>query len=306
MSIETPLSMVGINANMVFLEEETLSQAPASVTLSNVPLYNTNRVAKSWEHDIRYILGSADYFDVVKLRKQNTFTINYDLAETNFIQYGIAPPAGTGTIAKTLTFILPMTFNGVQKYRVFDGCLTNTCNLEFRDYYTIEQGFIARNISKPMTEDDLKLHLGLTTTADLNFPAAPTDKFWSNLEPNPTTSTPLSIDGTPVRTTGMSINVERNAMPATSTAEESYFHIEAGYRGISGTVDFYHLNDDVETLVDDWQDSTITYTLNDSPSRTCTLTGVKFTAVNFDLANESRYVMLSVPFQCSTISVNTS
>lgn len=300
---EIPLSMVKINDNMVYTEEDNLSVAHTPISLTNVPTYRTNRFTKSWEHDIRYVLGQADYYDVVKMRKQASFTIAYDLAETTFIQYGIAPPAGTGTIAKTLTFILPMEINGVQKYRVFDGCITNTVNLEFRDFYNIEHSFTARQISKPLSIDELKLKLGLTTTASLSFPSANTDPFWSNLEPNPTTQKPLSINGTDYRTTGITISVERNPMPAHATANDNYWYIESGYRGISGTVELYHIDDSAEDILDNWTTINIVYTVNDSPSVTCTLTGVKFHTLNEDLASESRYAMQSLPFTAKSISM---
>lgn len=304
MSSEIPLSMVKINQAMVATEEDNLSVAADPLVLFNVPKYRTNRFTKSWEHDIRYVLGQADYYDVVRMRRQNNFTIAYDLAETTFIQYGIAPPAGTGTIAKTLTFILPMEINGIQKYRVFDGCITNTVNLEFRDFYNVEHSWTARNITKPLSEDELKLHLGLTTTADLNFPAEGNDPFWSNLEPIETTQKPLSINGTDYRTTGITISVERNPPPAHATSNDNYWHIESGYRGISGTVELYHIDDAIEDLLDDWTTINMVYTMNDSPSVSCTLTGVKFHTINEDLAaGESRYVMQSIPFTAKTIDM---
>ncbi len=304
---EIPLSMVKINQNMVYTEEDNLSVAATPLSLSNVPLYTTNRFTKSWEHDIRYVLGQADYFDVVRMRRQNNFTISYDLAETAFIQYGIAPPAGTGTIAKTMTFVLPMVFNGIQKYRVFDGCITNSVNIELRDYYSIEHAWTARNISKPLNEDELKLQLGLTTSDEITFPAAPTDPFWSNLEPNPTTNKPLSINGADYHTTGVTVAVERNPPPAHAQANDNYWYIESGYRGISGTLELYHIDDYIEDLMDNWTTVNLVYTLNDSPSRTCTLTGVKLHTINEDLtAGESRYVMQNVPFTAQTIEINTS
>lgn len=301
---EIPLSMTKINQAMSFTEEGNLSVAALPLSLTAVPQVQTNRYTKAWEHDIRYVLGQADYFDVIKLRRQNQFTISYDLAETTFIQYGIAPPAGTGTIAKTLTFILPMEINGVQKYRVFDGCMTNTVNMEFRDTYRIEHAWTARNISKPLTSDQLKLQLGLTTTDSITFPSAPTDPFWSNLEPMETTTKPLSINGTDYRTTGITIAVERNPIPANATANENYWFIEAGYRGISGTIELYEIDDAAEILHDDWTTTTLVYTMNDSPSVSCTLTGVKLHTMNSDLsAGENRFVMDSIPFTAKSISV---
>ncbi|MDR4491389.1 MAG: phage tail tube protein [Candidatus Nitrosocosmicus sp.] len=299
--------MTSITGNMVFTEESTLSVPELPLTLSNVPRYTTNRLTKSWEHDIRYVLGQSDYFDIVRMRKQNTFTLSYDLAETSFIQYAIAPPAGTGTIAKSRTFILPITVNGVQKYRVFDGVKTNTCNLEFRDYYSIEESLIARNISKPLTEDELKLQLGLTTTADITFPSPPSDLFWSNLEPEETTQKPLSINGTDYRTTGMTIQVERNTTPAHATANSSFWHLEAMYRGISGTLEMYYIDDTLEDLMENWTTVNIVYTLNDSPSRTCTLTGCKLHNIGTDLsAGDNRYQMQNINFSASSITINTS
>lgn len=307
---EIPLSMVKINDNMVYTEETNLSVAETPISLSNVPVVQTNRFTKAWEHDIRYVLGQADYFDVVRMRRQNSFTLAYSLAETGFIQYGIAPPAAAKTIAKTLTFILPMVINGVQKYRVFDGCITNTVSMEFRDYYNIEHSFIARQISKPLTLDELKLKLGLTTTDALTFPADPTDPFWSNLEPNPATQKPLTINGNDYRTTGMTVQVERNPPPAHATANDNFWHIESGYRGISGTIELYNITDAIETLLDEWTTINMVYQMNDDVNGSpvnLTLTGVKFHTLNEDLAaGESRYAMQSFPFTAKTISITDS
>lgn len=296
--------MVKINDNMVYTEEDNLSVAATPITLTNVPMVQTNRFTKAWEHDIRYVLGQADYFDVVRMRRQNTFTLAYDLAESTFIQYGIAPPAAGGTIAKTMTFILPMVINGIQKYRVFDGCITNTVNMEFRDYYSIEHSFIARQISKPLTLDQLKLQLGLTTTHTLTFPADPTAPFWSNLEPNPTTQKALTINGTDYRTTGITVSVERNSTPAHATANDNFWHIESGYRGVSGTIELYNIGDAIETLLDNWTTVNMVYHVNDSPTVDLTMTGVKFHTLNEDLAaGESRYAMQSFPFTAKTIAM---
>lgn len=301
---EIPLNMTKINQIMSFTPESDLSTAALPLTLSAVPHINTNRFTKSWEHDIRYVLGQADYYDVVRMRRQNSFTIAYSLAETTFLQYGIAPPAGAGTIAETLTFILPMEINGIQKYRVFDGCITNTVNLEFRDYYDIEHSWTARNITKPLTLDQLKLHLGLTTTDSITFPNAPTDPFWSNLEPNPTTQKPLTINGTDYRTTGLTVSVERNPPPAHATANDNYWYIESGYRAISGTVELFNIGDAIETLLDEWTTINMVYAMEDTNPVNMTLTGVKFHTLNEDLAaGESRYVMQNIPFTAKTIAI---
>ena len=59
------------------------------------------------------MLGKTDRHTVLKLKKENNFNISYDIYDTTFLQYGTELPGGTGTIEKTLCFILPIELNGI-------------------------------------------------------------------------------------------------------------------------------------------------------------------------------------------------
>lgn len=293
-----PTHQVDVIDNMVYFEETTTGANPTGApTLKPVPLVSSMNKTESWRNDVRFVLGKIDRHAVLKSKKENNFSVTYDLYDTVFFRYGTELPGGTGTIEKTLCFILPIKLNGQTYYKRFRGCITDTVNLSIEEYYTVDHSWIAQNVSTYMTLDELKLDLGLTTTTVLTFPAFPTAIAWTNLQPSATTQKPLTINGTATYMVSLNLSIERGPTPAEATANETFFFIKSGYRKITGSTTLYLTSQTIDTLFRAFTQFLLTYKLSDNVggNQTCdlSLTNTVITSMSDGLsAGENSYVML--------------
>src|SRR4028118_97118 len=108
MSTVIPTHQVDVTDTMVYFEEPTPGANPGTITLIPVPLISSMNKTESWRNDVRYVLGKVDRHAVLKSKKENNFSITYDLYNTTMFRYGTELAGVTGTIEKTLTFILPI------------------------------------------------------------------------------------------------------------------------------------------------------------------------------------------------------
>lgn len=301
----TPTHNIDINSAISFFEEPTVGgNTVGTPTLTAVPVLDSFNETKSWENDAGYVFGQPDIYDIVQSKRQNTVELTYRLIATDFMRRGTELGAGTGTIDKTISIIQPIKLNGAQYYKRYSGLLTDTVGIDLGNYYTITHSFLAQKITNYMTLDELKLNLGIATNTTLTFPAAPTTRWWSGLSPNPTSSTPLVIDGNPYQMVSGSISVERNPTPADAVANETFFHVKAGYRKVSGSFSLYLTGKALETLLDDFSKVTATYKLNDSPNCDITLTDIVFT--NKDeakTAGDNSYIMQDLEYTATSFTV---
>jgi hypothetical protein len=305
-----PTHQVDVIDNMVYFEEPTTGANPAGApVLKPVPLVSSMNKTESWRNDVRFVLGKIDRHAVLKSKKENNFNVTYDLYDTVFFQYGTELPGGSGTIEKTLCFILPIRLNGETMYKRFRGCITDTVNISIEEYYTVDHSWIAQSVSEYMTEDELKLDLGLTTTTDLTFPPAPEYIAWTNLQPAGTTDKPLSINGVPTYCVSLNLSLERGPTPAEATANETFFFIKSGYRKITGSTTLYLTGKEIDTLFRDFTHFTLTYKLNDDSvdeDLECdiTVTNTVITSISDGLsAGENSYVLLECNLDGGTFTV---
>jgi hypothetical protein len=301
----TPTHNIDINDVLSYFEEPTVGgNTSGTPTLLALPVIDSFNETKAWENDAGYVFGQEDIYDIVPSKKQNTVELTYRLIATDFMRRGTEIGSGTGTIGKTISIIQPLKLNGAQYYKRYSGLITDTVGIDIGNYYTVTHSFMAKDISNYMTLDELKLDVGIATNTALTFPAAPTTRWWSGLSPNPTTTTPLTIDGNPYHMVSGSISVERNPTPADAVANESFFHIKAGYRKVSGSFSLYLTGKELETLLDDFEKVVATYKLNDSPNCDITLTDIVFT--NKDeakTAGDNSYLMQELQFTATSFTV---
>lgn len=305
MSVVIPTHTVDIVDNMVYFEETTPGANPTGApTLSPVPIINSMNNTESWRNDVRFILGKIDRHAVLKLKKENNFNVSYDIYDTAFLQYGTELPAGTGTIDRTLCFILPVELNGETHYKRFSGCLTDTVNISVEETYAVDHSWIAKEVSEYMTLDELKLDLGLSTTTDLTFPAFPTDIPWTNLKPTGTTDKPLTVNGVATYCQSLNVSIERGPTPAEAVANETFFYIKAGYRKITGSMTLYLTGKEVDTLFRGFTSFLLTFKLSDSPACDMTMTNTYITSQSFGLtAGENAYIMLECNIDNGTFAI---
>ena len=301
----TPTHVVDINDVISFFEEPTVGgNTVGTPTLLPMPILDTFNETKSWESDSGYVFGEEDIYDTVPSKKQNTVEFGYRLIATDFLRRGTEIGTGTGTIGKTISVIQPLKLNNAQYYKRYSGLMTETVGIELGNYYTVTHSFLAKKISNYMTLDELKIDLGIATNTTLTFPAKPTARWWSGLSPNPTTETPLTIDGNSYHMVSGSISIERNPTPADAVANESFFHVKAGYRGVSGSFSLYLVNKDIETLLDSFDKCVASYKLNDSPN--CDITLTDFVITNKDeakTAGDNAYLMQDIQWTAKSFTI---
>lgn len=300
-----PTHQVDVIDNMVYFEEPTTGANPTgSPTLKPVPLVSSMNKTESWRNDVRFVLGKIDRHAVLKSKKENNFNVTYDLYDTVFFQYGTELPGGPGTIEKTLCFILPIKLNGTTMYKRFKGCITDTVNIAVEEYYTVDHSWIAQSVSEYLTEDELKLDLGLTTTTTLTFPAFPTHIAWTNLQPVDTTNKPLTINGVQTFVVSLNLSLERGPTPAEATANETFFFIKSGYRKITGSMTLYLTGKTIDTLFRDFTQFLLAYKLSGTPVCDMTVTNTVITSMSDGLsAGENSYVMLETNIDGGTFTV---
>lgn len=305
MSVIIPTHQVDIVDTMVYFEETSPGANPVGApTLVPVPLVSSLNKTESWRNDVRFVIGQMDRHAVLKLKKENNFSLSYDIYDTTFLQYGTELPGGTGTIEKTLCFILPVDLNGETYYKRYRGCITDTVNISVEDTYGVEHSWIAKSVSEYMTLDELKLDLGLSTTANLTWPAMPNDIPWTNLKPSATTDKPLTINGVATYCLSFNLSIERGPTPAEAVANETFFYIKAGYRKVTGSMTLYLTGKEIDTLFRDFTSFLITYKLSDTPACDITLANTVITSESDSFTGgENSYVMLECNIDSKSFTV---
>lgn len=307
MSVIIPTHMVDIVDNMVYFEEDTPGANPTgSPTLSPVPIVSSFNKTESWRNDVRFVLGKVDRHAVLKLKKENNFNISYDIYDTTFLQYGTELAGGSGTIEKTLCFILPIELNGTTYYKRFRGCITDAVNISVEDTYAVEHSWIAKEVSEYMTIDELKLDLGLSTTHTLTFPPFPTDIPWTNLKPfdDAAIDKPLTINGVQTFCMSFNVSIERGPTPAEAVSNETFFYIKSGYRKVTGSMSLYLTGKELDTLFRDFTSFLITFKLSDTPACDMTLTNTVITSQSDGVSpGENSYIMVETNIDSANFSI---
>jgi hypothetical protein len=307
MSVIIPTHMADIVDNMAYFEETSPGANPTGApTLIAVPLVNTINKTESWRNDVRFVLGKVDRHTVLKLKKENNFNLSYDIYDTDFLQYGTELSGGAGTIEKTLCFILPVDLNGQTYYKRFRGCITDTVNISIEDTYSVDHSWIAKTVSPYLTLDELKLDLGLSTTATLTWPTTPTDIPWTNLKPSATTDKPLTINGVATYCMSLNISIERGPTPAEAVANETFFYIKAGYRKVTGSMTLYLTGKEIDTLFRAFTSFLLTYKLSDSPACDISMASTLITSESDGItAGENSYIMLECNIDSASFTVTS-
>ena len=305
MSVIIPTHMADIVDNMAYFEETSPGANPVGApTLIAVPLVNTINKTESWRNDVRFVLGKVDRHTVLKLKKENNFNLSYDIYDTDFLRYGTELAGGAGTIEKTLCFILPVDLNGQTYYKRFRGCITDTVNISIEDTYSVDHSWIAKTVSEYMTLDELKLDLGLSTTATLTWPTTPTDIPWTNLKPSATTDKPLTINGVATYCMSLNVSIERGPTPAEAVANETFFYIKAGYRKVTGSMTLYLTGKEIDTLFRAFTSFLLTYKLSDSPACDISMASTLITSESDGItAGENSYIMLECNIDSASFTV---
>jgi hypothetical protein len=143
-----PNSNIDVTRNVLYVEETAYGVTPVNPTFLNAGIANTIAWKKSPQHQSVDILGTIDTYGEYKFGNDYTVDLKYYLTDTALLHYGTELPGGTGTIEKSLTLYISKKVNNVENFRLIQGCITESCTLDYSKIPLVSQTFRASNITK--------------------------------------------------------------------------------------------------------------------------------------------------------------
>jgi hypothetical protein len=192
-----PTSIHQFTRQWVAIEETTKGVTPTTGSWFNTGFTKlTPGIALS--HQLIRMPGSRKvYADIVGM-ETDTFNVTYFPFDTKMIQRGILY-GGTGTNEKSLSILQSQKVSGVQKYKLYQGCMTVAHTLNITDIYSCTQSFRALNITGWKTQAEIDALIGATPT----YPSALTARPFSNTD---SLTGPFTLDGEIVKTKEATLN----------------------------------------------------------------------------------------------------
>lgn len=184
-----------------FVEEATYGTTPSSPSFTSAGPLSTWTNTSEVKNTVYRELGSRDINSTIKTGEEHSFQIVYNPVDTTLMKYGVELPSGTGTIAKSLTFVTSPKMDDVENFIVCTGSITNEITIEISNDspVNITQNFRCKNISTPATTP------GFTGTP--TYATNPTALPWTNQTPG---SGPFTFNGTVVDVSTFSTTITHN------------------------------------------------------------------------------------------------
>lgn len=225
-----PAANIDVTRNVLFAEEASYGVTPLNVTWSNCGIANTMTWKKSPQHQSVDILGSIDSYGEYKFGNDYTVELKYYIFDTNLLKYGTELPSGTGTIAKSLSLLVSKKINGIESFRIFKGCITESCTYDFSKIPLVTQTFRASNISDWMTAAEVAAVIGSTPT----YPAPLSTDPWTSLDTGDLCGAgPLLINSIPYDIAKFTFTVARTILILQPVGCPDPTFIKAGKRKVT-------------------------------------------------------------------------
>jgi len=162
-----------IQKRLQYIEEATYgvtpSSAPTFISAGKIKRFNFNIDAQVERYRTAGLRKVSDFLNTGQM---TSFELEYQPINTDLMAYGINDPVGTGTIAKSLSFLFSKLINGTEHYYLIKGAKTDQISIEItKEAVNVTQSFLAREAITPITTTNA----GLTTPT---FATPPTDKPW--------------------------------------------------------------------------------------------------------------------------------
>ncbi|HTH22993.1 MAG TPA: phage tail tube protein [Nitrososphaeraceae archaeon] len=162
-----------IQKRLQYIEEVTYgvtpSSAPTFISAGKIKRFNFNIDAQINRYRAAGLRKVSDFLNTGQM---TSFEIEYQPINTDLMAYGINDPVGTGTIAKSLSFLYSKLLNGTEYYFIIKGAKTDQIQIEVtKEAVNVTQSFLAREAITPISTTNA----GLTTPT---FATPMTGKPW--------------------------------------------------------------------------------------------------------------------------------
>jgi tail tube protein len=263
-----------IQKRLQYCEEVTYGTTPSSA-----PVFTTAGKIKRFNFNIdaqveRYrTAGLRKVSDFLNTGQMTSFEIEYQPIDTVLMAYGINDPVGTGTIAKSLSFLWSKLIDGVEHYYIIKGAKTDQISIEVtKEAVNVTQSFLAKEAITPIST----ANAGLTTPT---FAAVPTGKPWVGRDGG---ANAFVYDGTAWDTPRLSCEVAWNLDPGQPIGNDLIKFLDPTNK--DSNVDFDVWQKDTTFIADLKSENRvdIAYTLNSASNAVITITNFGNESYNLD------------------------
>lgn len=263
-----------ISKRLQYIEEVTYGVTP---TASPTFIHAGKIRSFNWNIDTqveRYrTLGSRLLADALVTGELTSFEIEYNPINIALLGYGINNPDGTGTIAKSLSFIYSKEINGVEMYYFIKGAKTDSISIEVTpENVSVTQSFIAREITTPTTTH------GLTTPT---FASNPTTNPWIGFSGG---ATPLVHNSNTYDVPSFNVEVSWNLDPGQANGQQQIKFLDPTNKDVN--LDFEWWQKDAVLIADikSGTERAMTYTLHSTDAK---LTFTDVVGETYDMSEDS-------------------
>jgi len=252
-----------------------------AVTVNNPDFTNAGIISNvdiqlTVDHEEIRIQGSRHLYADILMGVEGVITIDYRLLGTQLLRYGIADPNGPGTIEESLAFLFARKIDGVEMFCLAQGCITEQATTTYDRVPMISQQFYCTSISKWLTEAELKLAIGISGTAAINYATSISDEPWTHLTGSDGNSTSVTVDGAPADITRMTVTVNNNLLKQKPLGYKKVKYVEAGNKVITIAIEPYLYDNQFFDLVNDFTLFDVVGRLKaTTPTVDLTITGIK-------------------------------
>jgi hypothetical protein len=184
-------------------EEVNYGIPTPNTTYQHVGIATEFSWSKNRDLEELFMVSLLDRYGEYAFGTEYEFTLNYAMVDTKVFRYGSMLPAGTGTIAKGLTFLQSKLIDGVEKFRIFKGNITSELTCTYERILIVEQTFVPRSITHWLTQAERDVEIG--ATANINPAALTEDPYLVTSSGN---LDPLTINALPIDIGEFELNIE--------------------------------------------------------------------------------------------------
>lgn len=285
---------------------------PADPQFKNVGVVQSATPTLNISHKETRVVGSRHLYSDRKLMKEGTVEIVYELLDTIMPQYGIMDPdpdVNTETVEHPISFLEAAYINGLEKYRFYRDCITETISFALAQDFVVTQNFYASNITNWLTPAQLVTELGVGGTSDIDFAPALTGEPWNHLDSQiNNTGSPVDVNGDIFLFQSLNVEVNNNLRKLNPGGWDQTKYIAAGNKVISGSFSTW-LGDGVimEDHVRNFDATTITLKIKENTNDDVflVLNNVKFNSMSDSVdAGANEFSVIEYPFTCTQITLD--
>jgi len=305
-----PTSTFQRNRQVQFYEQTDFrNYGPADPTLFVAGLVSSVTPALNVASKETRVVGSRKLYSNRKLMVEGSVEIVYEMLDTKLLKYGILD-TGAGSVEKPIRFVESGLINGLQRYRLYNDCITETVALALERDFMFTQTFYASDITNWIDEAALKTALGVTGTDTVNWAADPTAEPINHLDHEtipPNSGSPFQIGADIFLYNSLNVEVNNNLIKLNPGGYDQTKYIQPGNKVVTGTLNTWLVEGAViQDYVRNFTSNTLTLKIKEAGGSdiTLTLTGVKFTS-NTDTVDTGANELntMDLPFTATDLQI---